>query len=618
MRKKNTFAVGRLRKAAAVAALIVVGWGGVVPTAAAQWKTNDIKLAREYYAEEQYEQAVSLFEEIAKDKKQRDEIYDEYLTGLRRLGRLDDAAKFVRKVTRDSPENYLAQADYALILDELGEEKSARTALEKLIEQVKGQALKSDRVATYFIDNRHPAWGEEVYLAARAVGTDDFALQLAELYYQGGEPRRSIDELLRYVESGNDREETAQNLLQNYLKEPEDFTYLEELLLEKVQKRGTSTTYGELLLWLYVQRKDFYGALIQAKSLDRRTSAQGRRVFEIGLIALENGRYEEAVEAFGYVSDRYPDGPYGTVAKRYAIEARETQVREIYPIKADVIRTLINDYGEFIAKNQNSKEAQYSMLRVANLHAFYLDEADSAKSILRRLLNQPRPDATIRSEAKLMLGDIYLFTGEPWESALLYSQVEKAEKEQPLGHQAKLKNAKLSYYTGNFSLAQDHLDILKMATSREISNDAMDLSLLIKDNLALDTIARPLERYATTELMVFKHRYDDALAALDALLSDYPNHSLQDEIWWQKATIYEQLGRYEQAFSAYQEVSEKYQDDLYGDDAVYKQGVLLEEHLNKPEEAMQYYTRLLKEYPGSIYVADARYRFRKLRGDAIN
>ena len=46
---------------------------------------------------------------------------------------------------------------------------------------------------------------------------------------------------------------------------------------------------------------------------------------------------------------------------------------------------------------------------------------------------------------------------EPWEATLLYSQVEKSQKEDQLGQEAKLKNAKLHYYNGDFDLAKDSL-----------------------------------------------------------------------------------------------------------------------------------------------------------------
>ena len=65
--------------------------------------------------------------------------------------------------------------------------------------------------------------------------------------------------------------------------------------------------------------------------------------------------------------------------------------------------------------------------------------------MLNEVLQLSRYDDKLKARAKLDLGDIYLLKGEPWESTLLYSQVEKDMKEDPLGHEAKLRNAKLSY-----------------------------------------------------------------------------------------------------------------------------------------------------------------------------
>jgi hypothetical protein len=39
------------------------------------------------------------------------------------------------------------------------------------------------------------------------------------------------------------------------------------------------------------------------------------------------------------------------------------------------------------------------------------------------------------------LADIDLFNDEVWEATLLYSQVDKSMKEEPLGHEARFRNA---------------------------------------------------------------------------------------------------------------------------------------------------------------------------------
>ena len=75
-----------------------------------------------------------------------------------------------------------------------------------------------------------------------------------------------------------------------------------------------------------------------------------------------------------------------------------------------------------------------------------LDQKDIAIAILNKLITNPRASLYLKSKAKLDLGDIYLTRNEPWESTLLYSQVEKTQKENPIAYEAKLKNARLSYF----------------------------------------------------------------------------------------------------------------------------------------------------------------------------
>jgi hypothetical protein len=68
-----------------------------------------------------------------------------------------------------------------------------------------------------------------------------------------------------------------------------------------------------------------------------------------------------------------------------------------------------------------------------------------------------------------------------WDASLLYSQVEKEFKYEAIGHEAKFKNAKLSFYAGDFKWAKTQCDVLKGATTKLIANDALDLSLIITD-----------------------------------------------------------------------------------------------------------------------------------------
>jgi TolA-binding protein len=211
-----------------------------------------------------------------------------------------------------------------------------------------------------------------------------------------------------------------------------------------------------------------------------------------------------------------------------------------------------------------------------------------------------------------------LLKNEPWESALLYSQVEKSEKEQPIGYEAKLRNAKLSYFKGDFALAQEHLDVLKMATSREIANDAMELSLRIQDNTGLDSSETAMKEYAAIELMVFQNQYQKAMSELLKLQDKYKDHSLADDILWLQAKLYLKQQAYQKAVESLDKIIKNYSYDILSDDAHFLIAKILEEKLDQKAQAMEMYQEHLKKYPGSIYTAETRKRFRMLRKDFPN
>ena len=178
-------------------------------------------------------------------------------------------------------------------------------------------------------------------------------------------------------------------------------------------------------------------------------------------------------------------------------------------------------------------------------------------------------------------------------------------------------NAKLAYYRGDFELAQSLLDILKMATSREIANDALALSIFIQSNTALDTSTLAMERYADIELLLYQNKVETALAAINQMLEEFKGHDLTDDLHYLKANILKEKGEFLEAAIVLLLIAENYGDGLLGARAYYELGVLYEDYLQDEEKSLETYTNFLKTYPGSIYTTDTRKRLRILRGDPI-
>jgi tetratricopeptide (TPR) repeat protein len=199
-----------------------------------------------------------------------------------------------------------------------------------------------------------------------------------------------------------------------------------------------------------------------------------------------------------------------------------------------------------------------------------------------------------------------------------------------------LKNAKLSYYKGDFRLAQEHLDILKQATTREISNDALDLSMRIKENIAFDSVGEALKQYASIELLLYQNKNEEALKAIESLkegrvqlsprngsaekndsVLNISNQTILDDVYWLEANLRMQQGEFDKSIGLLEKIVQDYGEDILADDAYFLRGEIYERQLQQKDKAMEIYREFLNKFPGSVYAAEARKRYRSLRGDFV-
>ncbi len=588
-----------------------------LPAAAQQ---EDIQLANEYYMQGEIEKALDIYTALAKKTQNISLIHSNYFNLLMTTAQFGEAEKYMKRVLRYYKSNVIYRIDYALIFKETGDLNKYEKEIDQLINEIKSDRHRMRLAAQNFIRKQIPDKALLLYKKVRKERGDKYlyALELANVHRIMGNKDLMVEEYLNFTEGNPNNISYVKNVLQNFLTEQDDLANLEIKLIEKAQKKPEETIYSELLIWVNLQQKNFMGAFIQAKALDRRLNEGGSEVLDIGMIALENNAFDEAIQIFAYIIERYPATPNYYLARRMSIKAREEKVKKSYPVDMEEIKRLAADYQLLYEESNNSYHGLEAMRSKAHLHAFYLNENDQAIQILSTLIERSRNLRKFVSHCKLDLGDIYILDDQPWESTLLYSQVEKENEDSPLAYEAKLKNARLHYFNGDFSLAKSHLDILKIATTRQISNDAIALSLLITDNTFLDSTDAAMQEFANTELLVYQNKMEEARIKLESMLKTYSGHNLTDEIWWTLARINRQQGNFLVSIEWLSKITTTYNNDILADDAAYTIADIYENDLKDFEKAMHHYEEFLKKYPGSLYISESRKRYRKLRGDFIN
>ena len=580
---------------------------------------QEAKLAQQYFTDGEYAKAAVLYEQLYAANNRNSHYFDRYLESLMQEEQFAVAEKAIKKELKKKPQEVKLYVNLGDLYERQIMDDKAADAYQSAIKKMPADRFQVTRLANAFMGLTRYDLAIQSYEKGAKLLKDDqvFAYNLGDLYRRKGDTPNMIDSYLNSLATNPGRLNSLKTLFQRYLKEA-DYLELQTQLYQRTQQDQDAPYYPELLAWVFIQSKDYKNALRQVKALDRRLAENGARIFRLGTIALNDGDYRAAIAAFDYITEeKGTESTFYIDAKREALRAKRLQVTEGFDYTEEDLLALETEYERFLAEFGKSRVTAGILLELAELEAFYLNNLPKATALLSELVAFPGMEKSMQGEAKLMLGDFYLMQGEVWEATLLYSQVDKTFEEDLLGHEARYRNAKLSYYNGDFQWAQTQFDILKASTSKLIANDALDLSIFIMDNLGLDTTARSLELFSEADLLGFQNRFEEAFNKLDELTRTFPDHSLQDDVLYTKATIFKKQRNYTEAAALYQEIIEKYADEIKADNALFELAELYENQLADPEKAKALYEQIFLDYSGSTFAVEARKRYRALRGDEI-
>lgn len=581
------------------------------------------QLAQQYFNSGEYDKALVYFEKNYDFDPMG--TYNDYLNCLITMKEYDKAEKLAKKQLKKTPEVAPIYVDLGYINDLKGDSTKANDQYIKAIKTVRPDVTQYNNLASEFIDRGKLNFAIETYKQGRGVlgGQYPFSFELADAYAQIPDLQKMVDEYLDIVEVAPQYIPNLQAILQNKIALDYTGTLAEitrQSLLRRIQKNSGRIEYNELLYWLYLQQKDFESAALQAKALDKRLNENGERVLNLGRTCVSNQDYRTAEECFQYVMDKGKNNQGYTVARIEMINALNKRITTQSNYTPADLNKLNNDYQNALKELGKNPSTAPLLKEYAHLKAFYLNEIDSAITLLDDAIKMPNISQLFQAECKLELGDILVLKNDVWEALLFYGQVDKDYKHDEIGREAKFRTARSYYYEGEFEWAAAQLNVLKAATTQLISNDAMQLALLIQDNSGFDTDSNttPLLIYSRADLLEFQNHHAEALVTLDSILKEFPGHSLTDEVWFKKAEIYSNTGQLDSAVVYYADVVANFPDDILADDALFSLAELQEYRLNNKEKAMELYETLLQKYPGSLYAVDARKRFRALRGDTLN
>ncbi len=576
---------------------------------------QNASLADHYFKNGEYEKALSIYEELY-EKNNNSYYFSKVIDIYKELGDYDKAAASLKKNLDKNP----TAIDLYVLLGEVeelrGNQKEAKNYYKTAINKLPANRGIISMVANAFSRSGKYAETIEVMEKGGKLLKDEkiFSYSLAEFYRREGDKEKMVKNYLLALEENTSRLNSIKTMMSRYLDE-DDLTIVQTYIYERISDGDSNPVFSELLSWVAIQREDYMMAFRQLRALDIRLGENGTRVYSLGNIARNAGDYKTALMAFDYIIENkeqhtsyYIPAHMSKLNTQIMIVNKEIDNSEMKLQQIDLA------YDSLLMKLGENHNTVHLMLDQAEFNAFQIGNVEKSVEILNRVNNMRTVNPRVRAVAKLQLADFMLIRGEKWDATLLYSQVDKDFPEDELGEQARFKNAMLSYYTGDYEWAKDQFDILKAATSRFYSNDAIDMSVFIAENLNLDTTAVPLQMYAEAEFLLFQNRQTEAMQQLEKLLDMFPDHSLEDDIIYLKGKIYQSQEKYDLAIVEYNKVVELFADEIRADNALYELALIYDEILNDEAMAMEMYERLFMDYQGSTFAVYARKRYRELKG----
>jgi tetratricopeptide (TPR) repeat protein len=579
---------------------------------------NKSILASQYYQNKEFAKAAELYEQLYASTK-AEGYFNIYLECLLGIPDYEKAEKEIKKGLRGNSSDSYWYVQWGYLKKTMGQEAEAKKLYDKAINSVLENPAAYPNLANQFVSRREYEYAEKVYLKGRTAQNPTlYNYELARIYYYMRNYDQMLNEYLKWVKQKETNLEIVKSNLQSVLSVDNDHEISRQLksyILKRIQEEPGQILYNRLLIWLFIQDKNFTAAIRQCISLDKRTGLEEANVFALANVAASNNDFDEALKAYDYLINKGKKAEYFGLANKQRVQMQyERFIAEEIPdaTKANEIK---EEFKKVFAILGNTPETSDLTTEYAHLLAFYLKQPDNAIQVLNEGLALAGINLQQISVLKAELADVYVYKGDLWEAVISYSQVVESNKSTLLADDIKMKRAKLGYYMGNFKWAKAQLDVLRASTSKLIANDAMDLSFFISENLESDSTATPLKIFARADLHLFRNNFPEAIAALDSITKLYPDNSLIDDVNFRKARILQKQGKYDEAAVLFESIVKEQSWEMLADDALFQLAGIYQKDLNRKDEAMQLYKKVLTDYPGSVYVVDSREEYRKMQDE---
>ena len=573
------------------------------------------QLAYSYFRKGEYEKAAVIYKQLYDKNPVRRDYFKRLLTCYQLTDKFQQASNLLTGQRTFFPEQSYLDVEIGYNLQLQDKKEEALPFYDAALRSIENNPNTGYLIGKAFQDNHLLDYALKAYQRSMKLNPDlNYDAYIAFIYGEKGDIENMFNAYLNMIDKNPSYYSTVQRYAGRFLTDDtydENNNTFRRLLLKRLQT-NPNDSWNKLLSWLYMQQKEYGKALVQEKAIYLRNKEDFDRILEVGDVAFTNKDYETTRNAFQYVLHHSSDQNLQLEAQLYILQSDIETAASKEELAAVELKfeQLFNTYGI----NSNTVDIQVAY---ADFLTFKKNDPKRATKILKEALHKTSSEFQ-KGEIKIKLADVLVYTNQFNQALINYTQVQTKLKNSTLAQKARFKVAQTSYFKGDFKWASTQLKVLKGSTSQLIANDAVDLFLLISDNLGYDSIPKALQLYAKADLLAYQNKDQQAIDSLNAVLKKHQGEEIEDLALFKQSELYTKTNQFEKAEENYLKIIDSLKNSILLDNSYFRLGELYETKLNDQEKAKEMYQKIIFEHPSSIYLVDARKRFRKLRGDQVN
>ncbi|MFO7617846.1 MAG: tetratricopeptide repeat protein [Bacteroidales bacterium] len=596
---------------------------------------NRSRLSFDYFQSGEYEKAAPIFLKLYEENKVRTYL-DYYVRCLVELKDYDNAVNALRKAMRQTNDQTL-NVILGYVYEQSGDYRRSEAAYNDPFKNFPSTAQGIISLANSYLTYAKYELAQAAYALGRKslANPDEFRMELAGVFYAQRRYPEMLEEYFALLLNQPQFLPTVLAYIDNALTRDIDGNLLQlvkDKTISSIQQLPGIQVYYEILVWVLTAEKQFAEAMEHSIAIDRRGGQYDDKILSLARTAVEGGDLDPAIEGYSYLVQKGVTEPATLGQVRNIPSPRIYQAAKVEHLLTSSLKlsrttgTTPQEWQNLVSRMKvvgDELATEFNLTQnlvpeIARIQAYRLQEHEEALQTIEKALAIKGTPPPTRSRFLMEKGDILLATGDPWEATFVFSMVDMENPDNPTGSEAKLRKAQLSWFTGNFRWALAQLDVLKGSTSRPIANDAMELSVLIRDNISgTDSLESVLRSLAEVDYLIFRKQPAQALVLIDSLINLFPDEAVTDDCLFKKARIYTEMGRQDLALPVFTRIADEYRYDFWGHKAIYELGCLYQDAYHNPVKALEYFEILIREFPNSFHFVDARDRLRALRDAGI-